>query len=318
VTLIGKAAFSGCSNLESITLPFVGDSIKTSDDKYQYPLGYIFGVDEYTDGVATTQYYYGYNMLKTTFVTYYIPSSLKNVTITGGNILFGAFYNCSGLESITVPDGVTSIAKSAFYNCSGLTSITIPDSVTFINYGAFAGCGGLESITLPFVGDSVSATTAYSSNLFGYIFGSSSYIGGVETRQTYADYAYVTYYIPSSLKRVTITGGEILYGAFSGCGNVTSITIPDSVTSIGEGAFDNCSNLRSIVIPSSVTSIGKYAFYGCSSLTRVTFDNTNGWWYSASSDAASGASISSSDLNGSITAAEYLTNYYAGYYWKRS
>ncbi len=124
VTSIGSSAFWGCSSLESITLPFVGGSIKTSTDIYQYPFGYIFGTSSYTGGVATTQYYYGSSTSSTTSSTYYIPSSLKTVTITGGNILYGAFYNCSSLTSVTIGEGVTSIDSSAFYYCSSLTDIT--------------------------------------------------------------------------------------------------------------------------------------------------------------------------------------------------
>ena len=92
VTSIGSSAFSGCSSLESITLPFVGDEAgKTSSDTYQYPFGYIFGTSSYTGSEAVRQYYYGSSTSSTTSTTYYIPSSLRSVTVTGGNILYGAF-----------------------------------------------------------------------------------------------------------------------------------------------------------------------------------------------------------------------------------
>ena len=135
---IGDAAFAGCISLENITIPFVGNFLgRTNNEIYQYPFGYIFGTDSYKDSVATTQYYYDSSLSSTTSSTYYIPTSLKRVTVTGGNILYGAFYNCSSLTSITIPDSVTSIGDSAFYNCSSLTSITIPDSVTSIGFSAF-------------------------------------------------------------------------------------------------------------------------------------------------------------------------------------
>ena len=97
------------SSLGSITIPFVGGSRKTSSDTYQYPFGYIFGTSSYTGGTATAQYYYGSSTSSTTNTTYYIPSSLKSVTVTGGNILRDAFYNCSKLTSVTIGNGVTSI-----------------------------------------------------------------------------------------------------------------------------------------------------------------------------------------------------------------
>ncbi len=147
VKTIGEATFSGCSSLESITIPFVGSSKKTATDTYQYPFGYIFGTSSYTGGIETKQYFYDSSTSSTSSTTYYIPSSLKSVTVTGGEILYGAFYNCRGLASITIPDSVTSIGSYAFSGCTGLTSITIPDSVTSIESSAFCDCTGLTSIT---------------------------------------------------------------------------------------------------------------------------------------------------------------------------
>ena len=315
VTSIGSGAFAGCSKLESMTLPFVGSSATATSASSSTLFGYIFGTSSYTGGTSTIQYYNG-----SSYSTYYIPTSLKSVTITGGNILYGVFYNCSSLTSVVIGDSVTSIGEyafawcssltsvvigdsvtsigyRAFYGCSSLTNIEIPDSVTSIGSGAFIGCSKLESITLPFVGSSATATTSSSSTLFGYIFGTSSYIGGTSTTQYYNGSSSSTYYIPTSLKSVTITGGNILYGAFygctnltsivigdsvtsiggsafSGCSSLTSIEIPDSVTSIGDLAFRDCSSLTSIEIPDSVTSIGLYAFYGCSSLTSIVIPNS--------------------------------------------
>ncbi len=346
VTSIGDYAFWGCSSLESITIPFVGGSAgKTSSNTYQYPFGYIFGKSSYTGGTEVTQRYHGSSTSSTTSTTYYIPSSLRNVTVTGGNILYGAFYNCatltsvtigngvtsigerafsycsgltsvtipdsvtsigsyafyecSSLTSVTIPDSVTSIGERAFYGCSGLTSITIPDgvtsigerafsgctglisvtisdSVTSIESGAFSGCNSLESITIPFVGADAGKTSSDTYQYpFGYIFGASSYTGGTAVTQYYrGSSASSTYYIPSSLRSVTVTGGNILYGAFYNCSMLTSITIPDSVTSIENSAFYGCSGLTSIGLPDSVTSIGYSAFEGCAGLTSVTIPDS--------------------------------------------
>ena len=80
-----------------------------------------------------------------------IPSSIKvnDVDYAVTSIGYRAFYNCSSLTSVTIPNSVTSIGKEAFYECSGLTSITIPNSVTSIGNYAFCRCSGLTSVTIP-------------------------------------------------------------------------------------------------------------------------------------------------------------------------
>ncbi len=294
VTSISRSAFSGCSSLTSITLPFVGN---TKDGTENTHFGYIFASSSYSH------------------INQYVPKSLKTVVITSGKIYASAFEYCSSLTSITIPDSVTSIGYDAFSGCKSLTSITIPDSVTSIGYDAFSGCNSLTSITipdsvtsigqgafydcssltsitLPFVGATKDGT---SNTRFGYIFGTSS---------SY----YNDDYVPKSLKTVIITGGTSIDDfAFSDCSSLTSITIPDSVTSIGERAFSGCSSLTSITIPDGVTSIGDGALCSCSSLTSITIgDSVTSIGSSAFEDCSSLTSITIPD---SVTSIGYEAFY---------
>ena len=97
---------------------------------------------------------------------FYRCSSLTSITIPDNVTSIGsdAFYNCSGLTSVTIQNGVTSIGYEAFYRCSSLTSITIPDSVTSIGDYAFAGCSGLTSVTIPDNVTSIGNYTFYNCN----------------------------------------------------------------------------------------------------------------------------------------------------------
>ena len=164
-----------------------------------------------------------------------IPAYYNEKPVTG--IGAQAFDRCVGLTSITIPDSVTSIGDRAFSDCTGLTSITIPNGVTSIGQGAFRGCTGLTSITIPFVG---AEKNGAGNTHFGYIF-------AVWYDNESANY------VPNSLKTVVITvGSDIDSFAFSG---LTSITIPESVTYIGD-----------------------FAFYDCTGLTSITFKGTKEQW----------------------------------------
>ena len=252
ITSIGDSAYYGCSGLTSMTIPFVGAKAGvTSSDTYQYPFGYIFGTSSYDGGVATKQYYYGNSTSSTTSTTYYIPSSLKSVTVMGGNILFGAFSYCTGLTSITIGNSVTSIGSWAFRDCTGLTSITIGNSVTSIGESAFLDCSSLTSVT---IGNSVTRI-------------------GLGAFSDCISLTSIT--IPDSVTSIN------LY-AFSGCTGLTTVnwnaTECTNAGSRDYPIFIGCSNLATVNIGDNVKIIPPYAFQGCTGLTNITFNGTKAQW----------------------------------------
>ena len=184
----------------------------------------------------------------------YNCSGLVNVSIGNHVESIGeyAFLNCSGLTTISIPDSVTSIGQAAFQGCSNLDrEVIIPNSVTSIGVGAFNKCGKITSITIPFVGGSADATEDSDSTLFGYIFGRTSYDEGTATIQYYSNSDKTTYYIPSSLNKVTVTGdASLFYGAFYGV-SVDFALIMQSATPpiFGENVLTNCIGLTGIYVP---------------------------------------------------------------------
>ena len=160
------------------------------------------------------------------------------------------------ITNVVISSGVTSIGSSVFSGCSGLTSVTIPDSVTNIGSSAFSGCSGLTSV---YISD-LSAWCRISFDSYS-------------ANPLYS--AHNLYLGNTLLTSVTIPDSVTSIGsfAFDGCSGLTSVTIPDSVTSIGSFAFDGCSGLTSVTIPDSVTSIGDSAFRFCDRLTSVYVPN---------------------------------------------
>ena len=174
---------------------------------------------------------------------------------------------------------VTSIGDCAFYLCSSLTSVSIPDSVEQIGTNPFAACFELKTI-------SVSPEHPYFATIDGVLFRKAdkaliSYPASISS-STYTIPQGITsigdsaFFYCDSLTSVSIPDSITSIGdsAFFWCSSLTSVSIPDSVTSIGDSAFSYCDSLTSVSIPDSVTSIGDEAFYSCSSLTSVNIPDS--------------------------------------------
>ena len=237
-----------------------------------------------------------------------IPEKIDGRSVT--SISSYAFWSCTSLTSITIPNSVTSIGGWAFEWCKNLTSITIPDSVTEIGSGAFESCTSLTVINVATGNKNFVLINGvlYNKNKTKLI----CYPAGKKDK-SYSILDSVTEIGDSafsgcaSLTSITIPDGvtSISNGAFSGCTSLTSITIPDSVTSIGGSAFRGCTSLTSITMPDSVTSIGGSAFGGCTSLTSITIpDSLTSIGGSTFSDCTSLTSIT---MPNSVTEIGYRT-----------
>lgn len=177
------------------------------------------------------------------------------------NIGAGAFYDCAGLTSITIPESVASIGDDAFSCCTGLTGITIPENVLSIGDYAFFGCTGLTGIIIP------ENITSIGESAFSYCAGLKS-ITIPDSLTSVADYAF---YYCDGLTGVTIPDSITSIGdyAFYNCAGLTDITIPKNAAYIGICAFSYCTGLTSITIPDSSIYIGDCAFYSCAGLTEA-------------------------------------------------
>ena len=325
VTSIGYRAFNGCTKLTSVT---IGNGVMSIGN---YAFNGCTGLTSVIipDSVTSIGNYAFNGCTGLTSIT--IPNSVTSI----GNY---AFYGCTGLTSVTIPDSVTSIGAAAFSGCRGLTSIAIPDSVTSIGSSAFFDCTGLTSITIPNSVTSIGDQAFYNCRKLQDIYitdiGAWCNISGLDNLMEYGSNNKNLYINNELVTSIAIPDSVTSIGnyAFYGCTGLTSVTIPDSVTSIGNDAFNGCTGLTSVTIPDSVTSIGYRAFNGCTKLTSVTIGNGvtsigNGAFYGCTGLTsvifeettgwtAGSTVISSARLSDPSAAAEYLKN--NSNTWKRS
>ena len=291
---IEKSAFSGCRKLSKVELPASLTTIQSYVFDRCSALKTVFydGSLERWSQINTSNDFLGYSspsLVMDDYTAQFIlvedgpfaePIPKKTVTIT----------KYTGTESTVILPStisswpVTKIGEDALKDNTTITSVTIPASVTEIGSNAFAGCTNLTSVNYegdwsnltiqsgnPAVEDA--AKDAANEQLFDFEFilnNTAVIVNNYRCKGTAAD---VT--IPSRYKGKPVTA--INNAAFPNSA-VTSVTIPDSITSIPDAAFYNCGNLETIHIPVSVTFIGSYAFDGCPSSMTVTYSGSKKQW----------------------------------------
>ena len=310
VTHIGDYAFKNCASLKSITLPASWDQTNVFT-RGNYILAKCYNLESLTLPYMQydLEFYFGPKP-----EGYVIPDSLKNVVIQGGKKII--FRDCSSIESITLPEGITSIPwqafkgchalkeliipnsvtridSSAFLDCTSLKSIYLPNTITEIQAGAFQGCISLESINIP---ESISSIEAHTFNNCSSLT-NLTLPESIETIQTgaFSGSGIESIIIPEGITCIehsTFKGCEKLKDitfpnslvsiddyAFKDCKSLESITLSDAITSIGDYAFMNCTSIKSIIIPASVVTKGIDILSGCSSLESMTINNLNERFY---------------------------------------
>ena len=279
LTTIGDAAFSSCKNLTSIEIPASVTSIEGN------PFPSCSALNKITVESGSAQYHVDNNCLIETATKRLVSGCKSSVIPTDGSVTIigdGAFYGCTYLTSVTIPDSVTEIEPDAFGYCSSLESVNIGknNQLNSIGYKAFNSCTSLTSIELP-----ASLTTidyeAFSgcTNLASVKFGENSQLTAIGMKTFYNCKNLTAISLPSSVESI----GK---RAFENCTSLASVTFGENsrLTIIDDFAFWYCESLTSITIPANVTTIGSGAFYTCKSLSSVTFEDVNGWYVHGSTD----------------------------------
>ena len=232
VTSIGYSAFKNCTSLTSVT---IGNSVTSIGNEAFYGCTSLTSVT-IPDSVTSIGYSAFRGCTSLTSVT--IPDSVTSI----GD---AAFSDCTSLTSLTISDSVTSIGKYAFSGCTSLTSITIPDSVTSISYSAFENCTSLSSVT---IGNSVTS------------IGSSAFYNTAYYNDKY------------NWDKGVLYLSNCLIDTNDDFDSTTDYTIKDGTRFIADSVFSNCDNLISITIPNSVKSLGDNAF---GSVKKVIYNGTD-------------------------------------------
>ncbi len=221
---IGSDAFAGCEALESITIP---ENVTT------------IGSSAFSGCSALTEITLPEGLTLISDYTFNGTTSLTAIEIPSSVASIGSYsFANSGLVSITIPAGVSTIGYDAFRNCSSLQELTIAGKLDSVDYSAFEGCLNIRKLTM--TTDGISKVLKNSSSL------------------------------QSTVREIVLTGGKNLPEyAFDGCKWLNKVTLHEGLTTIGNYAFNNCISLMSLTIPSTLAGCGTNSFSYCNKLVEV-------------------------------------------------
>lgn len=285
VTEFEYGALSGIEGLVSLSMHAPSSGIenlsdRTSEDCARALAAYLFGTESYNGAVQVTQKYAGGTM------TCYIPATLTELKITGGNIENGAFSGISSLVSINISDKVRIIEPYAFMNCTGLVSAALGNGAICVGDYGFYGCHNLEKVSggknLYVIGKSAfekcAALTGFAFpdrlvSIGAEAFGDCSSLAEIslpEGLSELGDYAFrgcsllTDVYLPSGI------GGKPA-GIFYACTSLGTFSGGEGLSGFGEAFFYNCTRLRNVAIPKNAAfdEIGDYAFFGCTGILSL-------------------------------------------------
>ena len=313
VTNIGSWVFDYCSALTAIHVT-EGNTAYSSEDGVLFNkdkttlVCYPIGKTETTYTVPATVTTIETSAFEncTALAQINLPNSLTDMASR-------TFYGCTSLTEVTLPDGVTKLTGFNFTDCSALEKVTLPEGITYIGSGAFKNCSALTELTVwaitpPTLGSD--AFTGVSSSLVvkvpaeglpayqaadiwkdfslqgngqaPFVVDNLKYRVTSQTENTVEVMGYQTaptdaLTIPANVtyNEVTYTVTGIKEQVFANCSALTSVSLPDGLTSIGNAAFEYCSSLATVSIGNGVTTIGNNAFYACWALTQFNVDEAN-------------------------------------------
>lgn len=272
VTHLDYMAIAWCSDLESIHIPA---NLTTMEECAIIAFGNIRSI---TVDPNNPNYYSVKNCLINRETKTLILGCDTSIIPTDGSISAiapKAFMMCAGIESITIPEGVTKIGEDAFYDCSALKSIELPESLITIDSSAFANCSSLQNVKLggkvEYMGD--------------YVFSECEKLGEIILPDSLSFLGNYAFQGCTDLKRAVLSSNlEILeLMIFASCTNLEDVIIPEGVKTISTDAFSNTA-LKELKLPASIKAIRQGAFEYCDNLMNVSYAGTVTQWIAVEKD----------------------------------